>query len=111
MRVIANHVHYIMKINQAIPIFLVYVVKDRPGYEASSTAVETVGKNTVVHLEFCTRGKEGTTLNVSQGGQRFGKGGVNAPPQMHPCIPINWCDKSKLARINVLCHTTASQYS
>ena len=27
MRVIANHVHYVMKINQAFPIFLVYVEK------------------------------------------------------------------------------------
>ena len=33
MRVITNHVHYITKINQAFPIFLVYIEKH--GYEAS----------------------------------------------------------------------------
>ena len=46
MRVIANHVHYVMKINQALPIFLVYVEKhgkawvrgyDEPAYKVAIT--------------------------------------------------------------------------
>ena len=38
MRIILNHVHYVMKINQAFPIFLRVSLKntERPGYEASS---------------------------------------------------------------------------
>ena len=39
MRTITNHVHYVTKINQAFPIFLVYVENiGRPGYEAITTA-------------------------------------------------------------------------